>query len=424
MFVSFFPKPKLFFLSAALWAILAMVVWYTLGDEIANLIGLAEAEGYERPYTVARFVSKEFLFFYLYYAVWSIAFYAFWAFYSPHPWTLWSILGSSLIIFNVYFSVQVSVALNDWRGPFFDLIQASFAPAPPGTVTAPQVYDFIWIFAAIAFVSMTIAILNSFFVSHWIFRWRTAMNNYFVSYWPKLRRIEGASQRVQEDTMRFSATMEGLGISLVNAVMTLIAFAPVLLALGENVQEIPIFGAIPYPLFTAAVVWSVLGTIFIAIIGVRLPGLEFRNQRVEAAFRKELVYGEDDATRAEPQTLGELFTHVRKNYFRLYFNYLYFNLGRYFYIQADNIIVYVLLVPSFVTGRLTFGLLQQILTAFGQVSNSFQYLFNVWPTIVELISIYKRLRSFESQIYGEALPDIEREKDTVRGPVPVEAPSS
>jgi peptide/bleomycin uptake transporter len=271
---------------------------------------------------------------------------------------------------------------------------------------------------------MTIAILNSFFVSHWIFRWRTAMNNYFVSYWAKLRRIEGASQRVQEDTMRFSATMEGLGISLVNAVMTLIAFAPVLLALGENVEEIPIFGAIPYPLFTAAVVWSVLGTIFIAIIGVRLPGLEFRNQRVEAAFRKELVYGEDDATRAEPQTLGELFTHVRKNYFRLYFNYLYFNLGRYFYIQADNIIVYVLLVPSFVTGRLTFGLLQQILTAFGQVSNSFQYLFNVWPTIVELISIYKRLRSFESQIYGEALPDIEREKDTVRGPVPVEAPSS
>ena len=30
----------------------------------------------------------------------------------------------------------------------------------------------------------------------------------------------------------------------------------------------------------------------IAAIGVKLPGLNFKNQRVEAAYRKELVFGE------------------------------------------------------------------------------------------------------------------------------------
>ena len=60
-----------------------------------------------------------------------------------------------------------------------------------------------------------VAVLTAFFVSHYIFRWRTAMNGYYVANWPRLRTIEGASQRVQEDTMRFSSTMEDLGVNFI-----------------------------------------------------------------------------------------------------------------------------------------------------------------------------------------------------------------
>ena len=56
-----------------------------------------------------------------------------------------------------------------------------------------------------------------------------------------------------------------------------------------------------------AVVWSLFGTGLLALGGIRLPGLEFFNQRVEAAYRKELVLGEDDPARADPPTLSELF---------------------------------------------------------------------------------------------------------------------
>jgi peptide/bleomycin uptake transporter len=86
---------------------------------------------------------------------------------------------------------------------------------------------------------------------------------------------------------------------------------------------------------------------------------------------------------------------------------MYFNVARSLYVQADNIFVYVILVPTIVAGKITFGLLQQILTAFNQVSSSFQYLVSSWPTIVELLSVYKRLRSFESVIKNDVLPDIE-----------------
>ncbi|UXN72483.1 hypothetical protein N8D56_14310 [Devosia sp. A8/3-2] len=62
-------------------------------------------------------------------------------------------------------------------------------------------------------------------------------------------------------------------------------------------------------------------------MGFKLPGLEFQNQRVEAAFRKELVYGEDHNDRAQPAPLQEFFLGVQRNYFRLYGHYLYFNVA-------------------------------------------------------------------------------------------------
>ena len=157
------------------------------------------------------------------------------------------------------------------------------------------------------------------------------------------------------------------------------------------------------------------GTVLLALVGIKLPGLEFRNQRVEAAYRKELVYGEDDAERADPPTVRELFSNVRRNYFRLYFHYMYFNVARIFYLQIDNVFGYVILAPAIVAGAITLGLMNQILNALGQVRSSFQYLVNSWTTVVELLSIYKRLRAFEAEIRGEPLPKIDRDYLAVRG---------
>lgn len=403
-------------MSAALWSLAAILIWYAGVSDWGAHIGLPPLpEGQEPPIGVSTFWSAPFLWFYLYYTVVVLAFSAIWFIVSPHRWQMWSVLGSALIIFTTYFSVQVSVAINAWYGPFYDMIQKALST--PGSVTAAQLYFGMLGFAGIAFVSITIGVLSRFFVSHWIFRWRWAMNEYYMSHWPKLRFIEGASQRVQEDTMRFSSTVEALGVNLVSSVMTLIAFLPVLFKLGENITELPLIGNIPHALVWAAIFWSVFGTVFLAAVGIKLPGLEFRNQRVEASYRKELVYGEDDPNRAKPLTVAELFDNVRRNYFRLYFHYMYFNVARIFYLQADNLFSLIVLVPSIVAGKLTLGLMTQINNVFDQVRSSFQYLVNSWTTIVELLSIYKRLRAFEAAIDNEPLPEIDQEYLAEQGEV-------
>jgi peptide/bleomycin uptake transporter len=403
MFVSFFPRPKQFFISAAIWIALAMAVWYGFAQHVFPAT--------EQPIGLGTFVTPSALWFDFYFLACTLIFAGAWQLYAPHPWAHWSVLGTALILFTSYFQVQVSVAINSWYVPFYDLVQAAVSKSRP--VTREEFYGYILTFLYIALVAVVVGVITRFFISHYIFRWRTAMNDFYISHWPQLRTIEGASQRVQEDTMRFASTVEDLGGDLISSVLTLIAFLPVLVKLSADITELPLLGHVPYALVWAAIIWSVAGTGLLALIGIRLPGIEFANQRVEAAYRKELVIGEDDATRAQPPTLKELFSAVRKNYFRLYLNFVYFNVGRIIYLQIDNIFPYVLLTPTLVVGAITLGPLQQILNVFDRVRSSFQYLVNSWSTIVVLISIYQRLRAFEAQIEGEPLHPIEMQPDPV-----------
>ena len=403
MFKSFFPNPKPFFLSVAAWSLFGILLWNLSAKNWGAAIGLPDAvAGTPAIIGADSLVTAPHIWFDLFFVIMVAIFALFWRYYAPHKWFNWSVLGSALIVFVTYFQVQISVAINDWYGPYFDMIQKALDPATKGTITAGQLYGGMGQLIGILAVWITVAILLSFFTSHYTFRWRTAMNDYYVEHWSKLRKVEGASQRVQEDSMRFARLVEDLGASFVSSVMTLIAFLPVLSVLSKSVQSIPILGAIPNSLVIVSIVWSLFGTGLLALIGVRLPGLEFKNQRVEAAYRKELVYGEDAENRAQPLTLNGLFKNVRKNYFTLYSNYLYFNLGRYLYLQADAVVSLLVLVPTIAAGAITFGIFQQVRNAMSEVKGAMQYLVQSWPSIIDLLSIYKRLRIFEAAIEGTA----------------------
>lgn len=415
MFLSFFPKPKLFFLTFVLWALASVITWYTVGIDLGKSLSLGQLFGIDFPSALGEaadaaaqaayqeaysFASDVWLYQYMF--VCYAAFVIGWMVYGGQKWAKWSVLGSALIVFITWFQVQVSVMINEWYGSFYDLIQKALTA--PNTITLTEFYGQLLTFAVIALVAITVAVFNHFFVSHYVFRWRTAMNNYYTDIWPKVRHIEGASQRIQEDTMRFASIMESLGVRFLDSIMTLLAFLPVLWGLSSYVTELPIIGEVSQALVFVAILWSIIGTVLLATAGIKLPGLEFKNQRVEAAYRKELVYGEDYEDRAQPVKLAELFNNVRKNYFRLYFHYMYFNVVRYGYLQAGVLVPLIALGPSIVAGAFTLGVMQRISNAFGQVENSFQFLVNSWTTIVELLSIYKRLKAFEAAIGNASMP--------------------
>ena len=394
MFKCFFPSPKWLVLTAFIWISINIALWYCGGRAWGEFFGFAQGYANQVPVVgVGVFVQAASLWFYLWYLAAVTLFWLFWRVFSPHPWSGWSILGSALILFVIWFSVQISVAVNAWYVPFWDLIQQMLSNKGGDL---KQLYAETLSFVYLAMLAITVSVANAFFVSHWVFRWRTAMNDYYVSHWQQLRLVEGASQRVQEDSMRFATIMENLGVELVKAVMTLIAFMPILFVLSKQVPMLPVVGHIQHALVWAAIAWALFGTVLLMLVGAKLPGLEFNNQKVEAAYRKELVYGEDDPLRAQPATLAQIFGRVRSNYFWLYFHYAYFNLVANWYMQLDVLYGIVVLFPSIATGLLSLGLINQIGGIFSKVRESFQYLISSWKSIIEMLSIYKRLKAFET----------------------------
>lgn len=315
------------------------------------------------------------------------------AYFGSRAWAAWSWLGLFVILGGTMFIVHMDVLINKWNGRFWNLL----AKATRGDSEVPvqELFSAMSDFAKIAGVAMLAGVVLDFFTSHWTFRWRMALTDSYVARWEQLRHIEGASQRIQEDTMRFATTVESLGASLLRSVLSLFAFLPLLSELSQHVTALPLVGHIEHSLSWAALLWSIVGTLLLAVVGARLPGLEFQNQLVEAAYRKELVLGEDDADRASEAVCKSLFVHVKRNYCVLYFNFMYFNVAKYSYLQFDVIFPSLLLAPSIAAGSLSMGQITQTTSAFNSVSRSFQFLVMSWKTIVELLSILKRLRQFE-----------------------------
>ena len=299
--------------------------------------------------------------------------------------------GLTLILFATWYQVQLDVKINEWFGRFYDDLQAALK----GDITdASVIYHHMFDFASIAGILVLVAVGTSCFASFWCMWWRKSMASYYHEHWKGS--VEGASQRVQEDTLKLARILETLGVGLVEQLMKLLAFMPLLYVLSKQVTEIPIFGKVDSSMVWIAVITALGGTIVLAIVGMKLPGIEYDIQKEEAAYRKYLVNAEDEVSLKA--TMNNLFTAAQKIHYKSFLHYLYFDATKWTYIQGMVVVPYIALAPTIVSGAVTLGFVTQISRAFSKVAESLQYMVRSWATIVELISIHKRLKEYEQSI--------------------------
>jgi len=315
------------------------------------------------------------------------------AFFKNKKLILWAWGGLFLLLCSLYIQVEITVAINKWYGGFYDILQKA---------TEHKVSEFweeIEKFTYLAIPYVLIATITSYFTRVYSFKWREAITFAYIPKWRDVEEeVEGASQRLQEDIYRFARIVESLGLQVVKAIMTLIAFIPILWALSDKVA-IPVLKDYEGSLVWVALVVSLGGLLISWFVGIKLPGLEYNNQKVEAAFRKELVYGEDNKTQfAKPEDLVELFTGLKYNYHRLFLHYGYFDIWVNFFEQLMVIVPYLIMGPGLFTGLITLGVLVQVSNAFSKVRESFSVFISNWTTVTELRSIHKRLKEFEKNI--------------------------
>ncbi|MDP3947724.1 MAG: putative transporter [bacterium] len=315
------------------------------------------------------------------------------AFFRSRKWFWWAYGVGLILLVLSYTQVHISVLFNDWYGSFYDMLQK------PQEHTIAEFWMSLRRFMYLAIPYMAIATIMSYITRLYSLRWREAITFNYVPRWRRVREeIEGASQRIQEDAYRFAKIIESLGLQAVNAIMTLVAFLPVLWMLSSKVQ-VGILAAVPGSLVWVALAVSIGGMAISWFVGIKLPGLEYNNQKVEAAFRKELVLGEDDKDHyASLPTITGLFTGIRFNYHRLFLHYGYFDLWLNLYSQTMVIVPFLVAGPGLFTGAMTLGVMMKISNAFGEVRSSLALFISNWTTITELRSIWKRLHEFEANI--------------------------
>lgn len=392
------------------------------------------------------------------------------SFFKSKKWALWAYLGLFLLLFFLYIQTSLNVAINSWYSDFYNVLQkpkielldsnstqkietnfennatliqeanqraeqnfqkANFinkgalyyyqnlleyffnsrAMIEKPNYSANDFYALILVFLAIAIPYVLIATINIYFASVYAFKWREAMTFSYLKFWKnKDDNIEGSSQRIQEDTYNFSKIIESLGLSFIKALMTLVAFIPILWSLSDvvskalfaNLSENSSFyflknidGLLVY----IALLISLGGLVVSWFVGIKLPGLEYNNQKAEAAFRKELVYAEDNRKEyAKNETMIELFTGLKFNYKRLFLHYGYFNIWLILFEQMIVIVPFLIMAPGLFAGAIGLGIVMQINNAFDQVRSSFSIFITNWTTITQLRSIYKRLKEFEKNI--------------------------
>ncbi len=378
------------------------------------------------------------------------------SFFCSKEWALWAWGGLFLLCTMIGLEVWVNVWINGWYRETWDFLQnpnpllkdaisnadtnwhAKLAEIDPISNTSTlyglaefninRFWGYILEFCVIVFPYVIVRVLSSFFAQHYAFRWRQAITFSYIPFWAKVEtEVEGASQRLQEDPQKFALLVERLGLGLFRAVLTLIAFVPILWAVSAEISDhfskavgLKTSGLdLPFLSWTANTVGSLMwiaialslgGTIISYFVGIRLPGLEYNNQKVEAKFRKQLVLAEDDKTFADFPTIVELFTGLRLNYFRLYAHYSYFGVWANLFSQFIVVVDLMLIGTGIVLGIITLGFLNQISHAFSKVTDSLKFFVDNWTTVTELMSIVKRLREFELNIgYNKAPKPIDSE---------------
>ena len=315
------------------------------------------------------------------------------SFFFSKKWRLWAWGGFVFIIGSLLAQTWIDVKINEWYKGFYDLLQKATER------DVSEFYDGIFLFMKLAIPYVIIYTITNYFTRLYAFRWREAMTFAYMPFWKEVdSKVEGASQRIQEDCMNFAKIVESIGLQIIRAIMLLIAFIPILWGLSSNVI-IPwlkdINGSLVYVSLTAS-----LGGVLISwLVGIKLPGLEYNNQVVEAAFRKELVYGEDDRARyALGPSILKLFTGIKFNYHRLFLHYGYFDLWSILYRQLFVIVPFVIMGPGLFTGAYTLGVMMKAVNAFGEIKDAFNVFLYNWIQINRLRSIHKRLSEFEKAI--------------------------
>ncbi|WP_127089893.1 ABC transporter ATP-binding protein/permease [Aquabacter cavernae] len=323
---------------------------------------------------------------------------------SEERWIALGLLGAVIALELAW--VYATVLLNEWNSAFYNAIQEK---------DYPEFKYQLLVFCGIAAGAIIVAVYQIYLKQWLIIRWRRWLTRRYLSHWLadetfyRLRlqgdTADNPDQRIADDVRMFVTQTISIGVGLFGTVVSLISFSVILWGLSGT-YDLKLFGTdilIPGYLFWAALIYAAFGTVFAHVIGRRLVGLNFDQQRYEADFRVDLVRVRENSEQVallrgageEERRLDGRFTRIWSNFFdlmRLQKRLTWFTAG---YNQISTIFPYVVVSPAYFSGAILLGPLMQTASAFSSVQTAFSFFITSYSELAEWAAVVNRLTGFE-----------------------------
>lgn len=342
---------------------------------------------------------------------------------------LWAWSGLVLVLAHGVLRAWIKYRLNEFYGRFYDAggeaVEVGSGDEDRLALGRSTMTELLLEFAALCLPNVLLHPIYKLVSNRWVLDWRMSLVQSYIERWKRDEpSIENGAQRVHEDTARFARGLHTFFGALLDSVLTLFAFCPLLMELGAEVQPFPLPDAWLAGLCAGVAALGVLGSV---LLGWSLIDLEVQNQKVEADLRKKLVFLEDrpaaadahakswDSSYRDEGVVAEarpvstplpqfqlVLWRLRTNYRRLYAAFCVFSLWLSSYEQTVVLLPYFISAPllysSDPVARLTLGKVTQLANAFSQVFSSLDVITSNWLDVTDWLSVLRRLREWERHL--------------------------
>ncbi|MGB0060663.1 ABC transporter ATP-binding protein/permease [Candidatus Binatus sp.] len=274
-----------------------------------------------------------------------------------------------------------------------------------------QFYHYMLIWVAVTAIALPVTVFLPYLGRRLYIEWREWLTYYFTDAgfahhafyrMGTVGKVDNPDQRISDDIGSFVGS-------------TLTFTVTVGFALGGVATYFAILWSISPSLALILIGYAVLGTYFSVVIGRRLVGLNYYQERYQADFRFGLVHVRDNAEpifiyggeRHENDQLRGRFSKVVENFNKLILWQR--NLG--FFTESYGSVValvpYWFLAGTYVAGRLQFGQVVQAATAFMALHAALSIIVTGFPSIAEYANQVTRLSEFLDEAEAARLSEID-----------------
>jgi len=325
--------------------------------------------------------------------------------------------------------VQVMVRLISWTADFYNALQK---------LDVDGALRQIAIFFGLIAISVAIHLSSAYLRKMVQIRWRRALTEAALdrwlagkAYWHMRERtdhgLDNPDQRIAEDCRIFVEKLTIEGLELATNIVALVTYVSILWSLSTFALSFSLFGnpvEIPRYMVWAAPLYVAIATVITHGLGRPLKALTVEQQRREADFRFSLVRLREhveavalaDGEPAERRLFRERFGAIARNWQRLANRELILGFFTRPYFQTVLRIPLFLALPAYLAGRVIFGGLMQIGSAFQNVVTTLSWFVFSYRDLTELAAAASRLSHFmraaEGAISPQTGPALHKTSDT------------